>query len=162
MVIHGPPKLQTARLAFHLHRVTASVCRVTHLARLLPPPLLDGFASRFDSDQRSAFSAMSDVPMTTDVASQIALPFRHGGIGLTPLKIISPAAYAASLLDTAEARADLLRTRNPALTPASLINEVQAILVPLLPRCSGRTRRSPLARPCLNATFCCGAGESLR
>lgn len=127
-------QIPDARLAFHMHRVSASVCRVTHLARLFPTPVLDVFAGRFDDDQRRALVDMSHVPITPDASTQISLPLRHGGLGFTPLEFIAAAAHVASLLDTAEARSALMHRTNGAATTATLTADVEPLLAPLLPR----------------------------
>lgn len=132
-VVADVSRIPDARLVFHLHRATASVCRVTHLARLIPTTLLSSIATRLDDRQLRAFCDLSDVPVTSAVSTQVALPLRHGGLGLTPLATIATVAHVASIIDTADARLDLLRTRNPSATPEALVAEVTLLLAPVLP-----------------------------
>lgn len=133
-----------ARLAFHMQRLTASACKFTHLARMMPPELLRPLAVRFDALQRAAFATMNFmlnfVPLDDRSALQVSLPFRHGGLGLTSLSFISHAAYVASRLDTASLLARWLfcagSDENPtvATLEESLVNGQDELVSTIEPR----------------------------
>ena len=93
-----------ARIRFHLHRVTGSVCRVEHSFRLTPPRVSLAPAIRFDDMQRAAYSRFNDVALSPSVSTQIGLPFRLGGHGFTPLSPFVHASHAASLIESAPNR----------------------------------------------------------
>lgn len=65
-----------ARMAFHMPRITAGVCKFTHLVRMMPPPSLCAFAQRFDALQRKSFAAKNFVPLNDCAALQDFLPAR--------------------------------------------------------------------------------------
>ena len=67
-----------ARIRFHLHRVSSSVCRVEHFFRLTAPVISLPTAIRFDQDQRAANSRLDNIPLSPSISSQISLPFRLG------------------------------------------------------------------------------------
>lgn len=93
-----------ARVRFHLHRVSASACRMQHLFRLVPPTFAFSFAQQFDRDQLKAYERFNSVTLSPSLAAQVRLPFVHGGHGLTSLANTSHASYAASLIDSAPVR----------------------------------------------------------
>lgn len=93
-----------ARIRFHLHRVSGSVCRVEHVFRLTPPRISLPSAIRFDQSQKSAYSRFNHVTLSPSISSQIGLPFRLGGHGFTPLAPFVHASHAASLIESAKAR----------------------------------------------------------
>ena len=93
-----------ARICFHLHRVSGSVCRVSHVFRLTPPRLSLPTAIRFDQDQRAAYSRFNDIILSPSISSQIGLPYRLGGHGFTPLSPFVHASHAVSLIEAAKVR----------------------------------------------------------
>ena len=93
-----------ARVKFHLHRVTASVCRLHNLFRHLPPKFFLPFACQFDNAQIQAYSRFNHVPPSESVIAQVRLPFRLGGHGLTAMTPLVNAAHAASLIESAPVR----------------------------------------------------------
>ena len=96
--------ISDARTQFHLHRMTASVCRVQHMFRLVPPRISTPFAKAFHDSQLKSYSHFNNVPVSASVASQIGLPFRLGGHGLIAITPFLDASYAASLIDSAPSR----------------------------------------------------------
>ena len=96
-----------ARTRFHLHRVTASVCRINHVASLTRP---DAATTRlmqaFDRSQMRHYAASYDVPLTANAKQQVCLPMRLGGHGFIPAAPLHFASYAASLLSAEKQRAD--------------------------------------------------------
>ena len=90
-----------ARIIFHIHRVTGSVCRVEHVFRLTPPELSLAAAQKFDDLQMSAYSCLNDVPVSPSIATQIRLPLSLGGHGFTALSPFVYASHAASLIESA-------------------------------------------------------------
>ena len=121
------------RLAFHLQRSTAGVCRFTHLARLLPASVLGPTAKAFDEHQTALLSSTTGIPFDDAPANQAALPLRHGGLGLTPLRFIAPIAYAASSIDTATLRARWLSTPAAPISPADLVADADPLITALRP-----------------------------
>ena len=93
-----------ARIKFHLHRLTASVCRIHHLFRLFPPNFSLPFARQFDNAQIRAYSRFHHVPLSESVIAQVRLPFRLGGHCLTAMTPLVDAAHAASLIESAPVR----------------------------------------------------------
>ena len=93
-----------ARVRFHMHLVTGSVCKVEHVFRLTPPAVSLPLAVRFDDLQRGAYSRFNDVPLSHSMSTQIGLPLRLGGHGFTPLTPFVHASHAASLLESAAIR----------------------------------------------------------
>ena len=94
-----------ARIRFHLHPGTGSVCRVEHTFRLTPSILSLLLAVQFDELQRATYSRLNDVPLPASTSFQIGLPLRMGVHGFSPLSPFVHAFYAASLLEAAPIRA---------------------------------------------------------
>lgn len=92
------------QIRFHLHRLTASTCKMLHLFRLLPPDFASPFASQFDSMQLTAYSKFHNVQLNNDAIRQVQLPMRYGGHGLTSLKGLLYASHASSLIEAAPIR----------------------------------------------------------
>ena len=96
-----------ARTRFHLHRVTASVCRINHVAALTrPEPAVTRLMQQFDKSQMRHYAKSYNVPLTSAAKAQVRLPIRLGGHGFTPAAPLHFASYAASLLSAEQLRAD--------------------------------------------------------
>ena len=121
------------RLAFHLQRSTAGICRFTHLARLLPADVLGPTAVEFDTRQRALFTLTTGIALSAAAQRQATLPLRHGGLGLTPLRLIAPIAYAASTIDTAPLRARWLSSPADPVTAAELVHAAEPLVAALRP-----------------------------
>lgn len=93
-----------ARIRFHFHRVSGSVCRVEHVFRITPPRLSLSTAIRFDQDQLAACSRFNNVALSPSISSQIGLPFLLGGHVLTPLSPFVHASHASSVIEDATVR----------------------------------------------------------
>ena len=132
-VLGNISELPDPRLAFQLQRTTASVCRFTHLARLLPTPVMSHIAAEFDALQRSSLTGMSGVCLTPGATAQLTLPARLGGLGLTSLRLIAPLAHASSLLDTASLRARWRSTAMLSTSEHSLIAAVDPLITSIRP-----------------------------
>ena len=132
-VLENISALPDPRLVYHLQRMTASVCRFTHLARLLPTDSLWRTAVSFDRLQRSTFTQTTGICPTPDASIQLLLPARHGGLGLTSLRIVAPLAHAASLLDTAALRARWSSTPDDPVPESRLIDEVDPLIQRIRP-----------------------------
>ena len=122
------------RLVFHMQRTTASVCRFTHLARLLPTALIWSTAVSFDQHQRHLFTSTTGICLTPDAQAQLTLPARLGGLGLTSLRLVCPIAHASSLLDTVALRARWSMTRLQPTSEAALIAAVDPLVDSLRPQ----------------------------
>ena len=115
-----------SRIAFHMQRVTASVCQVNHLMRLMSPDAaIIKLWHDFDDRQSLFFEKTSDIPMQATVRAQVRLPFPLAGIGLYSAADLSPCAYVGSLVDTARLRADG-RKKSP------LLHEIMGKADPIL------------------------------
>lgn len=69
-----------------------------HLARTVPPTLLENFAAEHDSRLRKFVKDVFDLPLVhwRSVQIQLHLPLRAAGIGLASLEDIMPLGYYAS------------------------------------------------------------------
>ena len=93
----------------HLLLRACVVPRATYLARMLPPDCPPWQAVRREFDEMvlaSARAILALPPWTAEARALAALPTRKGGLGLTSVDAIAPAAYYAS---TATAMPDALR-----------------------------------------------------
>lgn len=63
-----------SHIAFHLHRVCASACKVQHAFRLTPPRVAYAVAKIFDKAQMDAYADLNDVPLTPRSIRQVRLP----------------------------------------------------------------------------------------
>ena len=68
-----------ARVKFHLHKVTESVCFIHYLFRLVTPNFSLPFSRQSDNAQIRAYSRFNHVPLSESVIAQVRLPFRLGG-----------------------------------------------------------------------------------
>ena len=93
-----------ARIKFHMHRVTASACKVYHLFRLTNPRHSLPHALKCDEHQLQDYSLINEIPMSPAVSQQVQLPFRFGGHGLTAVTPLLHASYASSLIAAAPHR----------------------------------------------------------
>lgn len=91
-------RIPDARISFHLHRLSASSCKVQHAFQLTPPDISMSLAKEFDKCQMEFYSSINSVPLTRSSIRQIHLPFRYGGHGFTSLRRTVHASYAASLI----------------------------------------------------------------
>ena len=57
-----------ARIKFHLHRVTASVCKVQRMFRLVNPRETGTIAQNFADDQLRAYSRYNNVRISATIA----------------------------------------------------------------------------------------------
>jgi hypothetical protein len=96
-------ELGVPQLSYHILRVCMAVQRLIHTARATPPELLDDLIGDFDTTLRRLFSC-SICDHTECRTQQVFLPFAVEGGGFMDLRCTLRAAYAASLLDTAESR----------------------------------------------------------
>lgn len=93
-----------ARIRFHLHLVSSSVCRIEHVFCLTPPQLSLSTAIRFDDNQRGAYSRSNNIALSPSISSHISLLFRLGGHGFTPSAPFVDESYADSLIEAATVR----------------------------------------------------------
>ena len=69
-----------------------------YLARVVSPRILDSHATAFDNTVMRTASEKLGLPLApNDVALPLTLPIRLGGFGLRSVRLVSPAAYWASL-----------------------------------------------------------------
>lgn len=97
-------KILDARVRFYLLGMTASVCKVFHICRLVQPVDSAGAAEMFDADQCSAFCSLNEVKLSAPASKQIALPLKMGGHSSPAVTPLIHTQYATSILDDAKLR----------------------------------------------------------
>jgi len=94
-----------ARIAYNIHRVTASACRMTHLLRLIPPADAMTLWTDFYDRQSAWFEKICNVPRSVAARRQARLPRSLAGLGIYAAVDVSPCAYFGSLIQSADVRA---------------------------------------------------------
>lgn len=80
--------------------MTASVCKVFHIFRVMPPADSAAAAATFDADQRSTCCSLNQMNLSDPASKQIALPLKIGGHGFPAVTPPFYGLYAASLVDS--------------------------------------------------------------
>ena len=94
------PDAQTALL---LLRHCACFCRVADASRVTPPGLHSTALDAFDAGVRACLEHMCTGPLRSEAWAQATLASSVGGLGLRSTRRHAPAAYLASLVNTAQA-----------------------------------------------------------
>lgn len=90
--------------------MTASLCKVFHIFRPVPPADSAGAAGTFGDDQRPACCSLNQVKLSDPASKQIALPLDMSGHGFPAVTPLIHALHAARLVDSPK-----LRIPHPAL-----------------------------------------------
>lgn len=69
-------EIPDARIRFHLHCTTASVCKVFYIVRLVPPTVSARITASFDAAQRCAYCSLDGVKLTAAASQQMPLPLK--------------------------------------------------------------------------------------
>lgn len=100
---HSPlTEISDASIRLHLHRVTASVCKVFIIFRLVPPADSEGAAATFDADLRSTYCTLHQPTLPKSTSKQIALSLKMDWLGFHAVTPLIYSLYAASLFDSAK------------------------------------------------------------
>lgn len=88
--------LENAQVALHLLRQCAGFCRLSYLARVVPPCVHTEALLALDGAVRACFEQLSNSTPTDDSWAQAQLSLKTGGLGLRSAERHAPAAYVAS------------------------------------------------------------------
>ena len=85
------------QVALLLLRQCGSYCRLVHLSRNTPTPLVKEALALFDDRVQQCFSECTAVNASASSWQQAQLSLKRGGLGLRRLSCHSPAAYIVSI-----------------------------------------------------------------
>ena len=94
--------LEDAQMEFCLLRACVGFPKMVFTMRTTPTETIENVLKKFDSNQRETLAKSIGGDISDKAWEQATLPIKMGGLGLTSVEKIAPAAFIGSIMDSAD------------------------------------------------------------